>query len=68
MHYEDFLNGIVVSYTYLEYFVSCFFFKKKNLYIEDLFMLKMVTSLDIFAYNELQCMQNFTFYTFYVSN
>ena len=28
----------------------------------------MVTSLDIFAYNELQCMQNFTFYMFYVSN
>ena len=29
MHYEYFLHAIVVSYTYLEDFVYCFFFKKK---------------------------------------
>ena len=55
MHYEYFLHAIVVSYTYLEYFVYCFFLKK-YLYLDDLFVLKMLTSLDIFAYNELQCM------------
>ena len=55
MHYEDFVHGIVVSYTYLEYFVY-FFLKKKYLYLDDLLLLKMLTSLDIFAYNELQCM------------
>ena len=55
MHYEYFLHAIVVSYTYLEDFVYCFF-KKKYLYLDVLFVLKMLTSVDIFASNELHYM------------
>ena len=44
---KKFLNNSTV------YFDSVYF---EYLYVDDLFMLKMLTSLDIFAYNELQCM------------